>query len=74
MQNALNSRAKAKAAGRPLGRKKRGDPILIMSLRSQGHSIRKIAALAGVSTTAVSRRIAESKSPNQGDLKTEKEE
>lgn len=53
-QNVLNSRNKARANGKSLGRKKRGDTELIKRLREQGYSIRGIARLSGVSTTAVS--------------------
>lgn len=60
-QNLKNSRAKARANGTPLGRRKVGDKELIFKLKNLGHSIRGIARLSNVSTTAVSRRIRELK-------------
>lgn len=59
--NMAASRAKARANGTPLGRKKRGDTALILKLRAEGYSIRGIAQLAQVSTTAVQRRLREAK-------------
>lgn len=57
-QNALNSAAKAKANGNHPGRKKLRNDEIIRKLRRRGLSIRAIAKLEGVSTTAVQRALS----------------
>ena len=49
----------ARKRGKKLGRPKKRDDQKIRSLRNQGYSLREIAKLAGVSTTAVQRGLKE---------------
>jgi len=56
-ENANASRKKAKANGSKLGRKKIRDDKSINKLRNTGLSIRTIAKIEGVSTTAVQRAL-----------------
>lgn len=56
-ENAHASRAKAKANGTKMGRPKIRDDKLIRELRRQGHTIREIALIVGVSTAAVQRGL-----------------
>lgn len=47
----------AKKRGKKLGRPKKRDDEKIRALRNQGHSLREVARLAGVSTMAVQRSL-----------------
>lgn len=58
-KNMEASRLKAIANGHPPGRKRVGDRELIRKLREQGYSLRGVAQLSGVSTSAVSRALQE---------------
>jgi DNA invertase Pin-like site-specific DNA recombinase len=57
IQNALNSQIKARARGTKLGRPKVRDDEIIKSLYADGHSIRTIAVMTGVSSSAVQRGL-----------------
>lgn len=57
IQNALDSRNKAKANGNKLGRKKIRDDLSIRKLRALGYTIRFIANLQGISTASVMRAL-----------------
>lgn len=65
-ENLEASREKARRRGVPLGRKPKGDTQKILALKAMGHSIRGIASLTNVSTTAVTRVLREEgKNTNQ---------
>ena len=59
--NAHASRAKAKARGHSLGRKRRRDDQKIRKLHNKGFSIREIARQTLVSATTVQKSLKESK-------------
>lgn len=56
-ENARASLAKAKANGNRPGRRKVRDDALIKQLRKDGLVIREIAALVGLSTTAIQKSL-----------------
>lgn len=58
-QNARDSVEKAKANGSFLGRNKKRDDKRIAKLRRRGLTIRKIAEIEGISSTAVQRSLTE---------------
>lgn len=55
--NARASRTKALARGTPFGRKKVRDDAQIKDLRDSGLTLREIAQVIGLSTTAVQRSL-----------------
>lgn len=72
--NAVASVKKAIANGSHLGRKKKRNDEAIWKLHDKGFSIRAIAKLEGVSTTAVQRSVVEHRAKRETDNGTEARE